>query len=115
MAELSFTTFWAVSIALHLRFASQIGLDYQWVLLNLRWDALGELFPVIKHDDMVGDAHRHLKFVFDQQYRQIELRSEALNIGDRLRRLGVVHSGGWLIEQEQLWRGAKRPHDLHTP
>src|SRR5579863_4692098 len=91
--------------------ASQIGLDDQFVLLNLRWRSPGNDGAGIDDHDLIGDGHHQRHVVFDDQYGNAERSDRAQQIG-KLLRLGVVQSCRRLVEAQKLWLRHQRTHDL---
>jgi hypothetical protein len=94
---------------------AEIGADDGRIPLHLGRRPLGDLAPVVEHDDMVGDLHHHAHVVLDQQY------ADAVDVANRdqqvieLGRFARIEPGRRLVEAEQPRPGAHGPRDLKTP
>ena len=77
--------------------------------------ALGDLDTVVERDHPVRAAGHHVHVVLDHQDRHLALVAQPPDqLGD-LVRLGRVHPGGRLVQQQQLRPGGQRPGDLQPP
>jgi hypothetical protein len=75
--------------------------------------AFGDLLAFVHDDDTVGEAHHHIELVLNQQDRQ----SLGLQFGDQplhFGRLGRVHAGRRLVEQQQTRLERQRARNLDT-
>ena len=80
---------------------AQVGLDDALVALDLGRRALGDALAVVEHRDALGDAHDDAHLVLDEQDGHAALVAQAADERRRLRRLGGVHAGRRLVEQQQ--------------
>src|SRR5260221_4634726 len=69
--------------------------------MNLFCSAFGDLLAMVKNDDSVGETVDDVELVLDEQDRQPHI-GKAAQLGGKLDRLGRVHTGGRLLEQQQL-------------
>ena len=96
------------------RSAAEVGLDHELVRRDLLERALGDLGAVVERDDPVGDALDDVHVVLDHEDRVAAVRAQLLDqLGD-LVRLGRVHPGGRLVEQEQPRVRRHRAGDLEA-
>jgi hypothetical protein len=63
----------------------------------------------------VADPHDDAHVVLDQEDGQVQLGLDPAEEGHHGGRLGRVHSGSRLVEQQQLRFGRQRPGDLEAP
>ncbi len=91
---------------------AQVGLDDPLVALDLRRRALGDALAVVEDRDALGDAHDHAHGMLDEQDGDAALVTEAADEGRRLGRLGGVHAGRRLIEQQDARSRGQGPGDL---
>ncbi len=66
--------------------------------------ALGDLLPVIQHDDLVGEAHDHVHLVLDQADRHARPHHLPDEIGEASRLLRI-HPAGRFVEEDDLRLG----------
>src|SRR5581483_11139447 len=81
------------------------------VAVNLLGPALGDLLAVIEHDHRVGNFVDHVELVLDQENGDAAI-AQAPDLVGEFQRLGGVHAGGRLIEQQQQRLGDERAGDL---
>ena len=99
---------------LGLRSAAEVRLDHQLVRRDLLERALGDLGAVVEGDDPVRDALDDVHVVLDHEDRVAAVRAQLLDQLRDLVRLGRVHPGGGLVEQEQARIGRHRAGDLQA-
>ena len=74
--------------------------------------SLSDGFPEVQDQDPVGQAHRQLQLVLDQEDRQVEIDPEPVEQLTQLRTLVGVHSRRWLVDEKQLRLHGKGPREL---
>jgi hypothetical protein len=84
-------------------------------VLDLLRLALRDLLAVVEDRHAVGDAHHDLHVVLDQEDGHVLLLTELGHEGREVRRLLGVHSGGGLVEEQELRLGGERPRDFEAP
>src|SRR3989449_9824629 len=84
-----------------LRLASEVRRDYRGVLRYRGWRAIGNLSPEVENGDVAADTHHQPHVVVDEQHGQTIL-VELLDQGTHAVFLGRGHSGGGLIEDQQV-------------
>src|SRR5215213_3155103 len=92
--------------------SSQVGLNDFRIALDLRWRPFGDLETVVDYGHLVRDAHDDFHVMFDEENGEVEIAAQAVDEVGHLRRFLRIHSGSWLVEEEQLGLAGEGPRDL---
>ena len=93
---------------------AEIGVDHRLVALDDVRDAVADLLAIVEHHDPIGNVHDHAHIVLDQADRGAEFVVHIEHEAAHVLLLLEVHAGHWLVEQQQLGLGGKRPAELDT-
>lgn len=98
---------WQVCVFVH-RSRSQVGLDNPRVGAHLVGRAFSYLFAKVQHRDNIRNAHHHAHIVLNEQNGEAKFIAQPA--GKMYHCLGFswVHTGSWLIKQEQTRTSSKR-------
>src|SRR5258706_15937139 len=80
--------------------ASEVSLDHTRITLDLGRRALGDLFTIIKHGDIFGDAHHNAHVMFNEQDGNPEFIAQTMDKGGEIFGFARVHASRGFVKQE---------------
>src|SRR3954469_2047627 len=91
----------------------EIGLDHLRIALHFRGPTFRDLLAVVEHHHPIADIHHQAHVVLDQQHRNA-LCTDRLDQPAQRERLRRVHSGGRLVQREELRFGGEGARHLEA-